>query len=255
MKYECAHHKLPQKYTRFGSSRLPVDKDGNLYYHLANWGTDMDRYHQIGIISNVFAEWQKYFIPWEFKSTSDFDSAQWYIYWVKGNKVTMPNGDVWNVKDRGLFDFTSNPDTLAVQYASPNLLCLINDDHDYSFTTAGPNSFDLKTVLLHECAHGFGIGHTDERTIAKLKTEGNRPIMAPYYDKHATITRDEEQAILDIHGSHLFEFAKHTTVLRIKKLFGDNEPTPLVKNKRGFLARIISCAFSIFGHKPKKKQL
>lgn len=197
----------------------------------------MDRYHQLGIIQNVFQTWQQYFIPWEFKGTQDFDSAQWYIYWVRKNIVTMPDGTKWNTKERGLFDFVGNPDTLAVQFASPNLLCLINDDHDYSFDTTGPNSFDLYTVLLHEIAHGTGLGHTDHAAIKAMKAIGLIPIMGAYYDKHATITPDEEKAIRDLHGAHLNEFRDHPTILRLMQTFAD-KPAPLKENK-GCLAKLL----------------
>ena len=242
MTYKCSHYKLPQKYTKFGSSRLPVDARGNLYWTLGNWSSDMDRYHQIGIVHNAFQTWQPYFIPWEFKSTPDSESAQWKIYWVKGNVITLPDGTSWNVKDHGLFDFSKNKDTLAVQYASPDLLCLINDDIDYSFSTAGPTFFDLTKVLIHELGHGLLLGHTDQEAVKEMKkidpaAGGGIPIMGAYYNKDARVTLDEERAIRTYHGAHLNEFRDHPTILRIMQTFAV-KPEPL-RRKKGCLGKIL----------------
>lgn len=238
MNYTCSHSKLPQPYTVFGKERLPVDERGRLYWHIANWGTDMDRYHQIGILNEVFQEWNRYFIPWEFMPTSDFESSQWKIYWVKNNIVTMPDGSKWDTKKEGLFDFKKNKDTLAVEYASPNLLCLINDDHDYSLEAPGPNAFELKSVLKHELGHGFRLGHTDPAAVEREKSKGKIPIMGAYYEPGATITDDEIQAIENLHGDHLREFASHPTIARVKRLFSDQQPAPLRK-KKGCLSKLL----------------
>lgn len=178
IKFSC--QVLPQAYTTFGEA-LPIDENDELRWHMANWGTDMDRYHQLGILANAFGEWQQYLFPWRFIGTANPKEAEWLIFWAKDNMINMPDGS----SRRSEFDFKKNPNVLAVQYGSPQLVMIINDDHNYSLDAAGPSSYDLYTVILHELAHGLRLGHT----------KAPKDIMNESYDRNNKITIDSIEGV------------------------------------------------------------
>ena len=214
IKYSCQGH--PLAYTRFGDP-LPVDENGELRWHIANWGTDMARFEQIGIINNAFQWWNRYMPAFDFISTEKRQEAKWIIYWAKDDIITFPDGS----KMDSPFSFTQNPGVLAVQYASPNLVCVINDDYDYSLNTPGPNVFDLLGVLKHEFGHGMGFGHSPNPD----------SIMGAIYKKGNGMTPDDIQGILDVQGPLMMKFLRKPNMLMIGKLYGVPEPIEKSQNK------------------------
>lgn len=203
IKYSCEGQ--PLAYTKFGGP-LPVDGNGVLKWHMANWGTDMDRFHQIGILSNVFAFWNRYLPAFEFVATAKEEEAQWKIYWALNDVIHLPDGSTMTSP----YSFKNNPGTLAVQYASPNLVCVINDNFDYHLDKPGPNVYELFNVLKHEIGHGLRLGHTD--------APGD--IMLPEYSKTNEVTQDSIDAILAFHGDHMRKFLRKPNMMMIGKLYG-----------------------------------
>lgn len=203
IKYSCEGQ--PLAYTKFGGP-LPVDDNGVLKWHMVNWGTDMDRFHQIGILSNVFAFWNRYLPAFEFVATAREEEAQWKIYWALNDVIHLTDGSTIDSP----YSFKNNPGTLAVQYASPNLVCVINDNFDYHLDKPGPNVYQLFKVLQHEVGHGMRFGHSK---VAKS-------IMGETYEEDSYMTKDDIQGILDLHGDHMRKFLRKPNMMMIGKLYG-----------------------------------
>lgn len=201
VKYSC--EVTPRGYTEFGGP-LPVDSSYTIRWHLHNFSKDLDRWHQWAIIGNAFGEWERYTWPIRFQSTSEVELAQWHIYWVDGNKIRLPD----NTSVESRFDFTKHTPTLAVQYASPDLVLLINDSKDYSANTPGSNTFDLYKTILHEIGHGLGLGHTNHR-------DGKNDIMLPVYDPKNKITINSIRGIYDIHGKVIKRAMKELPYIKL----------------------------------------
>lgn len=221
---------IPSAYTVIGSNRMPIDEEGKLHWHIANWSDDLDPSHQIGIFAKVFASFQAYLYPWQFVSTSDYEKSDWKIFVAKGNHIRLPSGDLIESP----FDFNDAPDAIAVQFISTpgvehlgmplHQTMILNDSYVFALG-AGPNRKDLFKIVQHEGLHGMKIGHT------------NYPgdIMNPKYDSTATITVDTLNAIYDIHGDHLLEYMdKLEHSRRLMKLM--NTEAPIVEqDKEGCL--------------------
>ena len=213
IKYSCQGQ--PLAYTRFGDP-LPVDENGELRWHMVNWGTDMDPYHQIGLLSNVFQKWNRYLAAFDFVSTAK-DDYKWSIMWSLDDKIHMPDGTIIDSP----FSFNNNPDILAVQFPSPNLVCVINDNYDYSLDKPGPNVHNLAKVLLHEIGHGLRLGHTT--------VKGD--IMWDRYDPDAKITEDTINGLYELHKDQMIKFLRKPNMLMIGKLYGVPEPIEKSQNK------------------------
>jgi len=162
-------------FTSFGGT-LPLDDNDTLYYHMANDGTDLDRYHQLRILSAVWSAWEYHLWPFRFIHTEDINKADHLTFWAKDDIITFRDGR----QVESDFKFLKNPGVLAVQFSAPSGSMILNDNYDYSLDAKGPNSFDLEKVMKHELGHYMGLGHS------KAPSE----IMGASYDENATLTED-----------------------------------------------------------------
>jgi len=192
---------IPQQFTLFGGP-MPTSEAGEVFWHMVNWGTDMEKYHQIGAAVSAFSIWQPYVFPWQIKPTARPEQAQWKIYWARDNVIHLNDGTT----RPSPFNFKLHKTTLAVQYASPNLTCVINDDFDYSLNKPGPNVFNLIEVLAHEFGHGWRLGHTTRKD----------DIMFDRYVGGNVITDDTADGLHAAHGDAL---AKALITLPIGKRY------------------------------------
>ena len=199
MNYTCPHNVVnpnePLAYTNFGTEPLPVDEHGCLYWHVHNFSSDIEIFHQIGLFANAFNNCQRYLYPWSFDSTRHADKAEWHIHTVDENDMTLKFGKPVKTP----FSFAQNPDTIAVQYAKItgfewSLSMLVNDRFMFDLTH-GPNKIDYFKVILHELLHGFGLGHT--------QSTNQKAIMQPYYNHEGEITEDEINGLWAYHGDHI----------------------------------------------------
>ena len=201
VQYSCENdsafrERPPASYNLMGSRKLPIDSQGRLHWHIANWGEDIAPFHQVGILNMVFGDWQEHLFPWRFVSTSDYTKADWKIFFANKNEIKMPDGSV----QLSPYDFLAAPNVLAVQYEYYpgfrwSLCMIVNDDHQYGLTHSN-HHFDAYKVVRHEVGHGLRLGHTD--------VKGD--LMFPTYDPTYQITQDSISGLMAAHKEHLREY-------------------------------------------------
>lgn len=198
----------PSLYTVMGRRKLPINEQGRLYWHIMNFGQDIDPALQVGIFAKAFGDWQEHLFPWRFTSTSDPNKCDWPIFHAVKNKIHLPD----QVIDSP-YDFLGNPSVLAVQYEyAPgfdwSLAMIVNDDHKLGLQHEG-KTFDVYKIIRHEIGHGLRLGHTN--------VKGD--LMYPIYDPHYTFTKDTINGLMHVHGPHLMEFAELDRAKRFINLY------------------------------------
>lgn len=204
IRYSCerkdaSRYEIPAEYTVMGKHNLPWDAGGVIDWHIHNWGEDIEPFHQVGIFAEAFNLWEQELFPCRFRSTADPEKADWQIYHAIKNKIHLKSGEVIDSP----YDFIRAPEVLAVQYSYYpgsrwSLTMIVNDDHQFGVKHSG-TIFAFQPVVFHEMGHGLRIGHS-------LTGPPNR-IMAPTYNKNGVITDDERNAIRDVLGPQIKEFA------------------------------------------------
>lgn len=165
-------HKDVDKYSLLDTFKLPFDKNGDIYYFINNFGSDLEPKRQIELIDNAFQRWNYHLsrFGYSFKRTEEKEKAFIQIYFVAGKTGSRPEPQYEVILlDKNMIAFCI-PDTGIIY---------INDDIDFS------NEIDLAISLEHEIGHSQGIGHTNERN----------DIMFPDYIPENEITIDTVKAL------------------------------------------------------------
>jgi hypothetical protein len=229
MEFTCPHNtfnpEAPLAYTNFGTEPLPIDDNGRLFWHVHNFSTDIEIFHQIGLFASAFNCCQRHLYPWSFDSTRHAEKAQWHIHTVDENDMTLKFGEMVKTP----FSFAQNPSAIAVQYAvipgfEWSLSLLVNDRYMFDLIH-GPNKVEFIKVILHAMLHGFGLGHTN--------STNKKAIMQPYYSPEGEITEDEIDGLWKYHGDHIRKtiFSLPHSVRLLKEIGPITAGTDLSKNK------------------------
>ena len=194
---EAQRFQQPAAYSVLSEAPVPFDDNAELYWHIHNFGRDMEPFHQVGIFDKAFGDWERNMFPCRFISTADPKKAKWHIYHANDNIIDLPNGDTMDSP----YDFNKAPGVLAVQYTFGNHKysgwMVVNDDHQYGLTHSG-HAFDVYMVIRHEIGHGLHIGH------GKIP-EG---IMFGTYNPNADFIEDTLKAIDHTVGPTIRKFVK-----------------------------------------------
>lgn len=153
--------------------------DGKIYWHIANFTPDMDKYKVILSIQKAFNHWQRHFNE-VFTTTSNPVEAHIVFQFKNNGEQGLP-------EQFGQY-------TLAYAFAPVNgrSAVFLNDKWNWS-ELHEPGSYNLFKVLVHELGHSFNLGHSEDIV----------DIMYPTYqpDDSVVITSDTISTIQRLYGA------------------------------------------------------
>lgn len=201
---ECTHyHSRPEDIRTVGRANALVPIDGAIYWHLDERyiTTDLNKLKLVVQFDKAFAEWQPYFLPVKFKSTTDKSKAAIVIHFMQPDDPALPAPFDNNTLAYAYFPQRESLGIHADMY--------FNDKYQWAEKHSVSDT-NLFKVIVHELGHSFGLHHSTDI----------RDIMYPTYQPNdeVIITADTLDGINELYGT----------------------VTPTVKDSRKLIKRLFS---------------
>lgn len=157
--------------------------EGVIYWHVANFTEDMDKFKILFAFERAFSKWQTHFSPIRFESTDDRSKAAIVMHFKQNGDRDLPESFAQNVLAYAFFPQGESLGVHSDMY--------LNDALNWSeFHAVG--AYNLWKVVVHELGHSFGLEHSTDI----------RDIMYPSYQPNdeVNITQDTIDGITKLYG-------------------------------------------------------
>jgi hypothetical protein len=191
----CIRAQGPAEYKLLNWAKITPDKDGVIYWHVANFTEKMDKFKILFAFQTCFEKWQQAFDAIApvgrvitLKSTDDWHQGQIRLYFLQPGQtsqdITISDGSTITVSNRWPFDGPQG----VLAHRPPNSFDLYFDEGEawsdiHKYDKAGNTLFvQLWQVAMHELGHMLDIDHATDPLA----------LMYPTYDgEHTEITQDD----------------------------------------------------------------
>lgn len=195
IKSSCVNTVGPAQYKLLNWEKIRPDKDGVIYWHVANFTEKMDKFKILFAFQTCFEKWQEAFDAIApvgrvitLKSTDDWHQGQIRLYFLQPGQtsqdITISDGSTITVSNRWPFDGPQG----VLAHRPPNSFDLYFDEGEawsdiHKYDKIGNTLFvQLWQVAMHELGHMLDIDHATDPLA----------LMYPTYDgEHITITQDD----------------------------------------------------------------
>lgn len=151
IKYSCTNH-----YTQLTDKILHPNEEGKILWHITNFTPDMDKWKVIWAIEKAFAIWQPHFLPIQFESTKDKQTAHIVISFCAMDHQEETGCPYPFDEQGGILAHAFPPGDSEL---SGQLHLDENENWQEMHSETGK---DLLTVIIHELGHCFNLGHSHD---------------------------------------------------------------------------------------------
>lgn len=238
----CVNAIGPAQFKLLNWSKIKPDKDGVIYWHVANVTAKMDKFKTLFAFQTCFEKWQAAFDAIEpagrvieLRPTDDWHKAHIRLYFLQPGQtsqdVVISDGTTIQVRNKWPFDGPEGvlahrvPDSFDLYFDEGEAW---SDIHKYD-KEKGTFFVQLWQVAMHEIGHMLDIDHSKDPLA----------IMYPTYDgEHITITQDDLDGLAAAFGKVKAEIkaamgpALLTTARRVERIVESLPHGPVPYRKR-----------------------